>query len=145
MGIGFELWTMNNGIQFDNIYVGRDVKDALRWADKTYGLKKEVEKEHVKEQAKAEKQAKKTEAKEGGLISQTVFFFSNLVEEYPIPLFFTIVAVLVGFVVLLECRRPARKLPKVEEPKEEEPKEEEEKKVEEVQPKSPVKPVEKEE
>jgi len=39
---------------------------------------------------------------------------ADFIQEYPIPLFVTIVSVLVGFIVFIECRRPAKKAEKLE-------------------------------
>jgi calnexin len=43
-GIGFELWTMQNNILFDNIYIGHSEKDAAKFAKETWGVKYPVEK-----------------------------------------------------------------------------------------------------
>ncbi|KAH9267239.1 hypothetical protein BASA84_000781 [Batrachochytrium salamandrivorans] len=41
--IGIELWTMTNGIQFDNIFVGHNANDAKKFADETWALKAKIE------------------------------------------------------------------------------------------------------
>ncbi|KAK4168501.1 Calreticulin family-domain-containing protein [Cladorrhinum sp. PSN259] len=41
--IGFELWTMQNNILFDNIYVGHSVDDAKKLAEETFFKKHPVE------------------------------------------------------------------------------------------------------
>lgn len=41
--IGFEIWTMQNGITFDNIYIGHSVEDAEKFAKETWGVKHPVE------------------------------------------------------------------------------------------------------
>ncbi|KAJ3251898.1 hypothetical protein HDU77_005559 [Chytriomyces hyalinus] len=56
--IGFELWTMQNGILFDNIYIGNSEKDAKAfrketWAAK-YNIESEKEKKHTPEEEKDE-------------------------------------------------------------------------------------------
>jgi len=43
-GIGFEIWTMQNDILFDNIYIGHSVADAEKLAQDTFEVKKSVEK-----------------------------------------------------------------------------------------------------
>jgi calnexin len=43
--IGFEIWTMQNDILFDNIYIGHSVEDAKKLADETFHKKQPVEKE----------------------------------------------------------------------------------------------------
>jgi len=42
-GIGFELWTMQNDILFDNIYIGHSQADAAQFAKETWGKKFPVE------------------------------------------------------------------------------------------------------
>ena len=44
-GIGFELWTMQNDILFDNIYIGHSESDAAKFAKETWGVKYAVEKQ----------------------------------------------------------------------------------------------------
>jgi calnexin len=42
--IGFEIWTMSEGITFDNIYIGFDEKEAKEFAVNTFSPKFKVEK-----------------------------------------------------------------------------------------------------
>ncbi|KAI5286046.1 hypothetical protein KEM54_000101 [Ascosphaera aggregata] len=42
-GIGFEIWTMQNNILFDNIYVGHSVEDAKKLQAETFDIKRPVE------------------------------------------------------------------------------------------------------
>ncbi|CAG8955455.1 hypothetical protein HYFRA_00010321 [Hymenoscyphus fraxineus] len=41
--IGFELWTMDKDIMFDNIYIGHSVEDAAKFADETFNEKHPLE------------------------------------------------------------------------------------------------------
>jgi len=41
--IGFEIWTMQNDIMFDNIYIGHSVEDANKLAEETFKEKHPVE------------------------------------------------------------------------------------------------------
>ncbi|KAH9221490.1 calreticulin [Leptodontidium sp. 2 PMI_412] len=41
--IGFEIWTMQNDILFDNIYIGHSVADAEKFADETFNEKHPIE------------------------------------------------------------------------------------------------------
>lgn len=41
--IGFEIWTMQSDILFDNIYIGHSVEDAQKFADETFFEKHPVE------------------------------------------------------------------------------------------------------
>jgi calnexin len=58
--IGFEIWTMQNDILFDNIYVGHSIADAKKLADETFHKKHAAEKaleaaDKPKEEPEAEK------------------------------------------------------------------------------------------
>ena len=41
--IGFEIWTMQNDILFDNIYIGHSVEDAEKLKAETYDIKRPIE------------------------------------------------------------------------------------------------------
>jgi calnexin len=56
--IGFELWTMNENILFDNIYIGHDVAEAEALKKETFDIKKPNEE-------KAEKLSKPVDDKAG--------------------------------------------------------------------------------
>ncbi|KAJ3040015.1 hypothetical protein HDV00_011570 [Rhizophlyctis rosea] len=43
--IGFELWTMQDSIQFDNIYIGSSIADAEKLAEETWAVKHKIETE----------------------------------------------------------------------------------------------------
>lgn len=108
-GIGFELWTMQNGIQFDNIYVGYDGKAALSWSEQTWSLKHKAEEAKLKAEEKKLKEEKLAEQKESGIMGMFEAYSQvagEFVAEYPLPVFFTIVGLLIGLVVFLEYRRP---------------------------------------
>merc|ERR1719498_667118 len=66
--VGFELWTVNNGTIFDNIYVGDSIADAKAMADATWGKIKDHEKAAKeawdKERKAAEEAAKPAEDEE---------------------------------------------------------------------------------
>ncbi|RKO91687.1 Calreticulin/calnexin [Blyttiomyces helicus] len=42
--VGIELWTMQNGMMFDNLYVGHSEADAKKFAQETYAIKAASEK-----------------------------------------------------------------------------------------------------
>ncbi|KAI3626060.1 hypothetical protein CBS9595_001421 [Malassezia furfur] len=44
-GLGFELWSMDSDILFDNIYIGNDPEEAREFARETFGVKLPLEKE----------------------------------------------------------------------------------------------------
>lgn len=43
--IGFEIWTMQSDITFDNIYIGHSVEDAAKFREETYDVKRPIEDE----------------------------------------------------------------------------------------------------
>jgi calnexin len=43
MQIGFEIWTMQNDILFDNIYIGHSIEDALKLKAETWDIKHPIE------------------------------------------------------------------------------------------------------
>ena len=45
MQIGFEIWTMQNDILFDNIYIGHSIEDAEKLKAETFDVKVPIEKE----------------------------------------------------------------------------------------------------
>ena len=57
--IGFEIWTMNDGILFDNIYVGDSIADAEKLAVEQWQVKFNTEKASVAEETKAEEKSEK--------------------------------------------------------------------------------------
>lgn len=42
-GIGLELWTMDQGVVFDNMFIGSKLDDAMAYAEKTFTVKKDLE------------------------------------------------------------------------------------------------------
>ncbi|CAG8667494.1 1444_t:CDS:2, partial [Scutellospora calospora] len=41
--VGFELWTMQSNILFDNIYIGHSEEDSQKFAEETWGVKYKIE------------------------------------------------------------------------------------------------------
>ncbi|CAG8482451.1 10008_t:CDS:2, partial [Cetraspora pellucida] len=59
--IGFELWTMQGNILFDNIYIGHSEEDAREFAEETWGVKYKIEKaEEAKEYPQEDPEASHT-------------------------------------------------------------------------------------
>ncbi len=56
-GVAIEIWTMMDGIAFDNIFVGYDPKVASELADSTWKVK------HTREVAESETKKKEQEEK----------------------------------------------------------------------------------
>ena len=74
--IGFEIWTMSEGITFDNIYLGFDEKKAMEFAQETFSPKFKVEK------AFADKEAQEAAPKPdvgAGLLSVVRTWFDDFI------------------------------------------------------------------
>ncbi|KAI1265653.1 Calreticulin-domain-containing protein [Xylariaceae sp. FL1019] len=84
--IGFELWTMQADISFDNIYIGHSVDDAKKLADETFFVKYPVEKalEQAEKPAKQDKPASPSDLK---FLDNPVFYIKEKLD-----LFLTIAA-----------------------------------------------------
>ncbi|KAK0560362.1 calnexin [Tilletia horrida] len=67
-GVGFEIWTMQSDILFDNIYVGHSPEDARAFAAETFEVKKKIE--EGKEKEEQEKVAAATEKEAKDLVKQ---------------------------------------------------------------------------
>jgi len=64
--IGFELWTMSDGIKFDNILIGHDAGAAKDFAEQTFSIKQAAEDKAKKsEEKKAGDAAKKADPSTG--------------------------------------------------------------------------------
>lgn len=82
--IGFEIWTMQNDILFDNIYIGHSIEDAEKLKAETYDIKRPIE--------DAEDEATKPKAPEKPKSPMDLKFFDDPVfyVREKISLFFTI-------------------------------------------------------
>lgn len=87
-GIGFELWTMDENILFDNIYVGHSVEDARQLAKEQFDEKLIIEQNREKaEEKKAEAEKAKSTDDFGGLVSRVraqVEDFAEAVRRDPV-------------------------------------------------------------
>lgn len=55
-GVGFEIWTMDQGVLFDNLWIGTSLDEATKFADATFKLKQKKEiKNEEEENAALEK------------------------------------------------------------------------------------------
>ncbi|KAJ3009258.1 UNVERIFIED_CONTAM: hypothetical protein HDU68_002780 [Siphonaria sp. JEL0065] len=55
--LGFELWTMQDGIQFDNIWIGDNEKEAKAFRTETWAAKYKLENAKLEEEQKKEPEA----------------------------------------------------------------------------------------
>lgn len=72
MGLGFEIWTMDQGVLFDNIWLGHDIAAAKKFAEATFSKKQKTEIERdeaetAKREAEAKKKGKSTGKTDGKL------------------------------------------------------------------------------
>lgn len=84
--IGFEIWTMQSDILFDNIYIGHSVEDAQKFADETF-----FEKHPIEQLLELESKPKADEKKPARSPSDLVFMEDpvHYIRE-KLDLFFTI-------------------------------------------------------
>ncbi|KAJ6126854.1 hypothetical protein N7523_002466 [Penicillium sp. IBT 18751x] len=104
--IGFEIWTMQNDILFDNIYIGHSAEDAEKLRQETFDVKFPIEEaQEEAEKPKVEKPAEGTTVtfKEDPVtfVRQKVEFFVGLAKEDPINAVKTVPEVAGGLVALL--------------------------------------------
>jgi len=138
--IGFELWTMQNQILFDNIYIGHSEADAEEFANQTWVVKNKIEMVEVEKNTAKEKEEMLKETSEPGL-KEKISVFAEEFKKEPVaafkknPFLGTIAFLLCAFPFfsLLLINRPKRKtlqetLDDLKEKKQED--EEEEKKTE---------------
>merc|ERR1719231_67441 len=62
--VGFELWVVNEGSVFDNVFVGDDYEEAKAFADSTWAVtavEEKTAKEALDAKKKEEEEAKKAE------------------------------------------------------------------------------------
>jgi calnexin len=84
--IGFEIWTMQSDILFDNIYIGHSIEDAQKFADETF-----FEKHPIEQLLELESKPKADEKKPARSPSDLVFMEDPIhyIRE-KLDLFFTI-------------------------------------------------------
>lgn len=104
--IGFEIWTMQNDILFDNVYIGHSVEDAEKLRQETFDVKFPIEEAEEKaSEPKPEPAAEGTTTtfKEDPVtfVRQKVDQFVGLAKEDPIHAAKTVPEVAGGLVVLL--------------------------------------------
>ncbi|KAJ3045787.1 hypothetical protein HK097_001132 [Rhizophlyctis rosea] len=85
--IGFEIWTMQDQILFDNIYIGHSIKEAEALAQESWAVKHKIE-SHI-EEAEKPKHAPAESTKEGvaqiiDQIKSEVLTFINRAKESPV-------------------------------------------------------------
>lgn len=104
--IGFEIWTMQNDILFDNVYIGHSAEDAEKLRQETFDVKFPIEEaQEEAEKPKVEKPAEGTTVtfKDDPVtfVRQKVDFFVGLAKEDPINAVKTVPEVAGGLLALL--------------------------------------------
>ncbi|KAL4792538.1 Calreticulin family-domain-containing protein [Aspergillus venezuelensis] len=79
-GIGFEIWTMQNDILFDNIYIGHSVEDAEKLRKETFDIKHAVEK--AEEEASKPKKEDKAAGTTVSFKEDPVTFVREKVDQF---------------------------------------------------------------
>ncbi|KAJ5168160.1 Calnexin [Penicillium canariense] len=104
--IGFEIWTMQNDILFDNIYIGHSVEEAEQLRKETFDVKYPIE------EAEEEASKPKPVAPVGGttvafkedpvtFVRQKIYYFNHLAKQDPIDAVKKVPEVAGGLVALL--------------------------------------------
>ncbi|CEN59771.1 Putative Calnexin [Aspergillus calidoustus] len=78
--IGFELWTMQNDILFDNIYIGHSVEDAEKLRKETFDVKRPIE--EAEEEASKPKKAEKESGTSVSFKEDPVTYIREKVENF---------------------------------------------------------------
>ncbi|RKP09627.1 calreticulin [Thamnocephalis sphaerospora] len=78
--VGFELWTMQNEILFDNIFVGHSAEDASKFAEETWVVKDKIER--AQEDAVAPKPNPQEDDEEPKLLEQPIMYFRHHFEKF---------------------------------------------------------------
>lgn len=116
--LAVEVWTMSDGITFDNFWLGNDLKKAQEFAEVTWVPKHQLEmEEQEKAREKERQEALERKAKEGGIFNSVELLFADFVEFAKANPLAGIGSVLVAGVVMLLsmfylcCGKAAEELP----------------------------------
>merc|ERR1711865_989938 len=97
-GVAVEIWTMQGGIHFDNIYIGNDIGAAAQWAMESFGNEQEEEAAAAKASArKAAKDARDKKWEEGGVLAKASVLVSSGLEFAGDNLIATVVTLFLVF------------------------------------------------
>jgi len=113
--VGFELWTMQNQIMFDNIYIGHSEADAEEFANQTWAVKNKIEMVEVEKNTEKEK-IHMVDSKEPGFKDKLATFIEEFKKD-PVssfkknPFYGTIAVIICAFpfVSLLLINSPKKK------------------------------------
>jgi calnexin len=100
--LAVEVWTMSDGITFDNFWLGNDLKKAQEFAEATWVPKHKLEMEEQEKTREKEKQEMlDRKAKEGGFFNSVEVLFADFIEFAKANPLAGIGSVLVAAVVML--------------------------------------------
>lgn len=84
-GVAFEIWTMDQGVLFDNLWIGTDVEAARKFANETFGKKQVIEmaaeEKEREESAKKSKKSKKSRSVAKGKLGPVMDKFMDAVDK----------------------------------------------------------------
>lgn len=89
-GIGFEIWTMDEDILFDNIYIGHSIEDAREFARQTFDEKLAIEENKEKKEEEEEKKSQDDKSSTDSPLlgfaglQEKVFIFYEAAKQDPI-------------------------------------------------------------
>ena len=106
-GVAVEIWTMQGGIHFDNIYIGNDIAAAATWAMESFGIEQEEEAASaLASKRKAAKDARDQKWTDGGVLAKASVLVSAGLEvagDNLIATVLTMLAVFGGLMYYLCC------------------------------------------
>ncbi|KAJ3216565.1 hypothetical protein HK099_005822 [Clydaea vesicula] len=82
--IGYELWTMSDGISFDNIYVGYSVEDARKLSEEQWKVKYEVEKKFENKEKPVSQDSKNADSSENPYLTKLKDFIHQVQAEFEV-------------------------------------------------------------
>lgn len=81
-GVGIEVWTMDQGVLFDNIWIGSDVKAAEAYSAATFVKKQDIEVEAEKKEEKEAEKEDKAESAKSSKVPVALGFVMDRIEDY---------------------------------------------------------------
>jgi calnexin len=108
-GVAIEIWTMNDGIAFDNIFIGYDANVASDLADRTWKEKNRLEGLHA-ESKKAADEAKRRESlkSDGSVTAMIEYYTIEAVDFLKANPWVGIIPVFLLVVLAWQCTKPGK-------------------------------------
>lgn len=103
--VGVEVWTMNGGIAFNNILIGRDEAAAESFGSSTWSVKHAAQAKALKEASLvAESTSRAAAAESGGFAEKALFYYgeaSNFVKRNPAVTAATVVLLFISTIAMI--------------------------------------------